>query len=354
METATDAHTFLQATIDSQKNVLICSIDRDYTYKNLNTAYRSAASFAEGVDLKEGMNMLDNIASEAHRRKAKAYCDRALQGETLRTIEEYGTLHPSVFETFFNPISTRQGQVIGVTMLASNITEKLHAEQKIETLTKELESFTYTAAHDLQVPLRVIDGYSKILAEDYQQVLDEEGNKLVGIIGTHAKHMGRLIDDLLNFSRLGRAIVALRQTNVRDIVQQVIDEQVTLISDSRTGFAIGDLPVCNCDPELIRIVLSHLISNAVKFSSRNEKPVVEIGSEKLDDHIVYYVKDNGVGFNMEYSSKLFGLFQRLHKPTEFEGTGVGLAIVQRIVGKHGGKVWFEAELNKGATFYFTV
>lgn len=353
MQTAYDP-TFLQATIDGQKDVLICAIDRDYTYRTFNTAFRSAASVAYGTDVRMGMSLLDSILSEDHKRKAQAYCDRALRGEQLRTVEEYGTLHPSVFETYFNPITTENGQVIGVSLLASNITDKVRADQKIQTLTKELESFTYTAAHDLRVPLRVIDGYSRILVEDYHHALGEEGNKLVGIIGAHAKHMGRLLDDLLSFAQLGRATVAPRKTNIRDIVQQVIDELSTLSSDSRTGFAIGELPPCNCDPALIRILFSHLISNAVKFSSKNEKPVVEIGSKTEGTQTVYFVKDNGVGFNMEYSSKLFGLFQRLHKQAEFEGTGVGLAMVQRIVGKHGGKVWFEAELNKGATFYFAL
>jgi two-component system sensor kinase len=236
--------------------------------------------------------------------------------------------------------------------MSSNITERILADQKIKTLTKELESFTYTAAHDLRVPLRVIDGYAKILGEDYQSVLDNEGKKLVGIITNHARHMGRLIDDLLHFAQLGRATLAPRLTNIRDVAQQVIDEQAMLFPDCRAGFAIGELPPCNCDPALIRIVLSQLVSNAIKFSCDREKPVVEVGSVMDGSQIIYYVRDNGVGFNMEYSGKLFGLFQRLHKPAEFEGTGVGLAVVQRIVGKHGGKVWFEAELNKGATFYF--
>lgn len=346
--------TFHQATIDGQKDVLICSIDRDYNYRTFNTAFRSATTVGYGTEVRKGMSLLDSITSEAHRRKAQAYCDRAMQGEVLCTLEEYGTLNPLLYETYFNPISTEQGKVIGVAMVASNVTEKIAGEQKVQTLTKELESFTYTAAHDLRMPLRVIDGYSKILAEDYHHVLDNEGNKLVGIIGNHATHMGRLIDDLLSFAQLGRAVLALRLTNVRDIVQQVIDEQATRSSDLRTGFAIGDLPPCNCDPALMRIVFSQLISNAVKFSSGNEKPVVEVGAEVQGTRTVYFVKDNGVGFNMDYSSKLFGLFQRLHKPAEFEGTGVGLATVQRIVGKHGGKVWFDARLNEGATFYFTL
>jgi signal transduction histidine kinase len=353
METANDL-TYYQATIDSQKDVLICSIDRNYTYRNFNSAFKSATSDAYGTEIRAGMSMLESITSENDRRKARANCDRALSGESHITVEEYGTVNPSIFQTHYNPISIDGGNVIGVAVLSSNITEKIVAEQKVKTLTKELESFTYTAAHDLRVPLRVIDGYSKILAEDYREALDEEGMKLVKIITNHATHMGRLIDDLLHFAQLGRATMSMRVTNVKDIVVQVIDEQSLQVPNCRAGFSIGELPPCNCDPALVRIVFSNLVSNAIKFSANTEKPVVEIGSIRKDKDIVYFVRDNGVGFNMEYSSKLFGLFQRLHKPTEFEGTGVGLAVVQRIVGKHGGKVWFEAELNKGATFYFSL
>ncbi|HZY82894.1 MAG TPA: ATP-binding protein [Cyclobacteriaceae bacterium] len=352
MQTASDL-TYYQATIDSQKDVLIFSIDRNYAYRNFNSAFKSATSNVYGTEVKTGMSMLESITSDDDRKKARANCDRALSGESHSTMEEYGTVNPSIFQTHYNPI-TCDGSVIGVTVLSLNITDKIVAEQKIKNLTKELESFTYTAAHDLRVPLRVIDGYSKILAEDYGDVLDDEGKKLVKIITSHAMHMGRLIDDLLHFAQLGRAALSMRMTDVKDIVRQVIDEQSLLQPDCRARFTVDDLPPCNCDPDLTRIIFSNLISNAIKFSSKVDKPIVEIGSIRKDNEVVYFVKDNGVGFNMEYSGKLFGLFQRLHKPTEFEGTGVGLAVVQRVVGKHGGKAWFEAALNKGATFYFTL
>jgi light-regulated signal transduction histidine kinase (bacteriophytochrome) len=141
---------------------------------------------------------------------------------------------------------------------------------------------------------------------------------------------------------------------MRDIAQQAIDEQVLLFPDVHAKFTIGDLPPCHCDPSLIRIVFSNLISNAVKFSSNRERPIIDIGSRPEGGHTVYFVRDNGIGFSMEYSAKLFGLFQRLHKPNEYEGTGVGLAAVQRIVGKHGGKVWFESEPGTGTTFFFSL
>jgi signal transduction histidine kinase len=347
-------HVFFQASLDSQRDILIFSIDREYTYRTFNNAFRSATSFAYGTDVRAGMNLFESITKDADRDKAKANCDRAFSGETHYTVEEYGTVHPAIYETYYNPIHGQKGEVIGVTVLASNVTARVVAEQQVKTLSKELESFTYTAAHDLRVPLRIINGYSKILSEDYKAVLDDEGQKLVGIIIAQSAHMGQLIDDLLTFAQLGRSAVNPKTTQMRDIAQQAVDEQVLLFPDVRAKFTIGDLPSCNCDPSLIRLVFSNLISNAVKFSSKNELPVVEIGSTIVGDHPVYYVKDNGVGFNMEYSGKLFGLFQRLHKTTEFEGTGVGLAAVQRIIGKHGGKVWFESEPGKGTTFFFTL
>ncbi|MEI9921679.1 MAG: ATP-binding protein [Bacteroidota bacterium] len=345
---------FFQASLDCQKDILLFSIDRGYAYRTFNSAFRSATSYAYGTEVKQGMSLFDSITKESDRTKAKANCDRAFLGETHHSIEEYGTVHPAVYETFYNPVLSSTGDVIGVTVCSSNITARVQAEQQVKTLNKELESFTYTAAHDLRVPLRVIHGYSKILSEDYKSLLDEEGQKLVGIISTQAKHMGRLIDDLLTFTQLGRTSATIRKTSMVDIAQQAIDEQVLLMPDAHAKFTIGELPPANVDPGLMRTVFSNLISNAVKFSSKNEMPIVDIGSKTEGGSTIYYVRDNGVGFNMEYSSKLFGLFQRLHKPTEFEGTGVGLAVVQRIIGKHGGKVWFEAEPGKGATFYFTL
>lgn len=354
MQNNTQDTTFFQATLDCQKDIIVFSIDRSYAYRTFNRAFRSATTYAYGTDVQRGMNLLDTITKDSDRSKAKANCDRALSGETHHTVESYGTLNPAIYETYYNPILGTAGDVIGVSVCSSNVTARVLAEEQVKTLTKELESFTYTAAHDLRVPLRVIHGYSKILGEDYKNVLDEDGQKLVAIISTQASHMGRLIDDLLHFSQLGRATLNPKRTNLRDIAQQAIDEQVLLYPESRAKFTIGALPPAECDPALIRIVFANLISNAVKFSSKNELSIVDVGSKTDGPLTVYYVSDNGVGFNMEYSNKLFGLFQRLHKVTEFEGTGVGLAVVQRIIGKHGGKVWFESEPGKGATFYFTL
>jgi signal transduction histidine kinase len=346
--------TFFQASIDCQKDIILFSIDRSYNYRTFNAALSLAASYAYGTEVRPGMTLFDSITKETDRSKAKANCDRALSGEKHHTVEEYGSIHPAIYETYYNPIHGSAGDVIGVTICSSNVSTRVLAEQQVTALNKELEAFTYTAAHDLRVPLRVIDGYSRILVEDYKTFLDAEGQKLLSIISTQANHMGRLIDDLLTYAQLGRATVSPRNTSLRDMAQQAIDEQALLYPDLHASFTIGDLPPANCDPALIRIVFLNLISNAVKFSSKNESPVVEVGWKAEGTTIVYFIRDNGIGFNMEYSGKLFGLFQRLHKPTEFDGTGVGLAIVQRIIGKHGGQAWFESEAGKGATFYFTL
>ncbi|MEJ0033696.1 MAG: histidine kinase dimerization/phospho-acceptor domain-containing protein [Bacteroidota bacterium] len=294
---------FFQASLDCQKDLLLFSIDRAYSYRTFNTAFRSATSFAYGTEVKYGMNLFESITKESDRDKARVNCDRAFSGETHHTVEQYGTIHPAIYETFYNPIHSDAGDIIGVTVCSSNVTARVLAEKRVTTLTKELESFTYTAAHDLRVPLRVIHGYSKILSEDYKSALDDEGRKLVGIISTQASHMGRLIDDLLTFAQLGRTIVTPRKTNLRDVAQQAIDEQVLLYPNSNTKFTIGDLPTANCDPSLVRIVFSNLISNAVKFSSKTALPIIDIGSTTEKGVVTYYVRDNGVGFNMEYSGK---------------------------------------------------
>jgi light-regulated signal transduction histidine kinase (bacteriophytochrome) len=177
---------------------------------------------------------------------------------------------------------------------------------------------------------------------------------MIRIVKQNTRQMGQLIDDLLNFSRLGRLPVQLKPINMNDLFNEVIHEQLAAVKRERIEFRIGTLEKAKCDGSLIRHVLSNLISNAIKYSRNKEHAIIEIGSEKKPFETVYYVKDNGSGFDMRYADKLFNVFHRLHKPTEFEGTGVGLAIVQRVISKHGGQVWAEAEVNKGATFYFSL
>jgi two-component system, sensor histidine kinase and response regulator len=225
--------------------------------------------------------------------------------------------------------------------------------EELEYINKELESFSYSVSHDLRAPLRALSGYSQMLQEDYVQVLDKEGKRLVGNIQHNARRMGMLIDDLLTFSKLGKKEVQTSPVCMQDIVEQALKEIGESTSHS-ASVTIKRLLPAQADKSLICQVWVNLISNAVKYSARKEKPEVEIGSVKGEGEVTYYIRDNGVGFNMKYSSKLFGVFQRFHGQNEFEGSGIGLAIIQRIITKHGGKVWAEARVDEGATFYFTL
>lgn len=225
---------------------------------------------------------------------------------------------------------------------------------QLETANKELESFSYSVSHDLRAPIRAINGYTKIFIEDYAEKFDADGMKILQSIINNSKKMGELIDDLLAFSKLGRKEVTLSEISVTDLVKLVIEELLFEESESTPEFQIGRLPNAQGDKSLIKQVWVNLISNAIKYSRHKPKTSIEIGAYQKDNFIVYYVKDNGAGFDMQYYDKLFGVFQRLHSQEEFEGTGIGLAIVQKIVHRHNGKVWAESTLNEGSCFYFSL
>jgi light-regulated signal transduction histidine kinase (bacteriophytochrome) len=236
----------------------------------------------------------------------------------------------------------------------------LELEQKVADLTtqlentnNELEAFTYSVSHDLKAPLRAINGYAKILQEDYETKFDEDGLRSLNAILKNSMIMGDLIDNLLAYSRLGRKIVSVSEINMNSLVKSVINK-INIENVSKTEFAINALLPVKGQQALIRQVWISLISNALKFSRNNSKVKIEIGSYAKDDHIVYFIKDNGVGFNMTYYPKLFGVFQRLHLQEEFEGTGISLAIVKKIVNNHNGTVWAESQLNEGSCFYFSL
>ncbi|HLB59864.1 MAG TPA: ATP-binding protein [Bdellovibrionota bacterium] len=226
--------------------------------------------------------------------------------------------------------------------------------RKAEALSKELEMFSYSVSHDLRAPLRAIDGFSRIISETYSDKLNKEGIRLFNIVRKNTQNMGKLIDDLLAFSRFGRSNIEVSKINVEQLVKSVIDELKPNFPEKTFDVIIHELPRASGDTSMIKQVWVNLISNAFKFSQPNHSPKIEVGSFRKDNEIVYYVRDNGVGFDMKYADKLFGVFQRLHSTKEFEGTGVGLANVQRIIHRHGGTVWAEANVGDGAIFYFTI
>jgi PAS domain S-box-containing protein len=266
------------------------------------------------------------------------------------------------------PLRDSEGQTIGIFGISHDITERKRAEQAIHQLNadlekqaeqlqaanKELEAFSYSVSHDLRAPLRAIDGYTRILVEDYESLLDNEGKRICGVISREARRMGQLIDDLLSFSRLGRKEMYSSKIDMNALAASVFEELTKEENRERIDFELAKLPTVRGDSSLIRQVWVNLLSNAIKFTSKKERSVIEVGSKHTKEESIYYVRDNGAGFDMEYGNKLFGVFQRLHSESEFSGTGVGLAIVQRIIRRHGGRVWAQGEVEKGATFYFAL
>jgi len=219
---------------------------------------------------------------------------------------------------------------------------------------QELEAFTYSVSHDLRAPLRHISGFSKLLTEEYGSTLAPEAQHHVQRIQEGTRRMGMLVDDLLNLARVGRRELTLQISGLKSVVEELIRELEREYEGRQIEWRIGELPFVECDAGLMKQVFQNLLSNAIKFTRPRAQPVIEVGQKNENGSQVVFVRDNGVGFSMKYANKLFGVFQRLHRAEDFEGTGVGLATVQRIVQKHGGRVWAEAELDKGATFYFTL
>ncbi len=245
------------------------------------------------------------------------------------------------------------GKITGAVVSFLDITKRKKAEEELININKELESFSYSVSHDLRAPLRAINGYAKILEEDYYATCDEDGKKSLNAIKNNSKKMGELIDALLAFSRLGKKDLNVSEINMTALVNSVREEEM-IGNSNEINFTLHELLPAIGDPQLIKQVWVNLFSNAVKYSKRKPKTIIEIGSFLKDGLVVYYVKDNGAGFDMQYYDKLFGVFQRLHSQEEFEGTGIGLAIVQKIIKKHTGTVWAESKINEGTCFYFSL
>ncbi len=235
--------------------------------------------------------------------------------------------------------------------------ERVKAEQAralLEAVNRELEAFSYSVSHDLRAPLRAISGFAQAVVEDYAPRLDDEGKRYLGLIQDNAHRMGQLIDDLLTFSRLGRQQLLETQVDLETLAKGLFEELAAQVPGRQIEFVVHAVPPALGDKAMLRQVLVNLLSNAIKFTRPRSEAVIEFGYRPELDGGAYYVKDNGVGFDMQYVGKLFGVFQRLHSAAEFEGTGVGLAIVLRIVARHGGRAWAQGQENQGATFYFTL
>lgn len=227
-------------------------------------------------------------------------------------------------------------------------------ETRVEERTRELEAFSYTVSHDLRAPLRAIDGFSKILVEDYEDKLDDEGRRLLEVVRGNATRMGQLIDDILEFSRMGRSEMAAASIDMESLVRSIYKDLESSVADRKITLEIAALPAARGDRAMIRQVFENLLTNAIKFTRLRESAMIEISATATKDECVYCVKDNGVGFDMHYVDKLFNVFERLHSTHEFEGTGIGLAIVKRIVTRHGGRVWAESRVGEWTAIYFSL
>jgi len=254
----------------------------------------------------------------------------------------------------------KAGTLRGFSKVTRDLTGQKRAEaaikkynEQLEAANKDLEAFSYSVSHDLRAPLRAIDGFSRILLEDHIAHLPADAQRYLHAVRNNSQQMGRLIDDLLAFARLSRQPLSKQLVRPTDLVQQCVEELRGEQQGRRVEIAIGDLPACQADPALLKQVWLNLMSNAFKYTRKQEMAVIAVGCQEQDGATAYFVRDNGVGFDMRYADKLFGVFQRLHRAEDYEGTGVGLAIVQRIIHRHGGRVWAEAAVNQGATFYFT-
>jgi hypothetical protein len=300
---------------------------------------------------------------------------RAVRGE--RSTTEMFVRNPEVVEGAWievsaAPLKDKQGVVCGGVATIRDITRQKADEREIRKLNEELErrvvertaqlsaanqeleAFSYSVSHDLRAPLRHISGFSQLLVEEFGSNLDPTAQKYVNRIQAGTQQMGVLVDELLNLARLGRHALRLQPTRLNSIVAEMLAILQPQSEGRQVEWVIADLPAVACDPVLVKQIFQNLLSNALKFTRPRAQAVIEVSCREEGGQPVFMVRDNGIGFNMKYVDKLFGVFQRLHRAEDFEGTGIGLATVQRIVHKHGGQVWAEGELDKGAAFYFTL
>jgi PAS domain S-box-containing protein len=336
-----------------------------------NVRALGAASEAEV----QGRSVLDLCPPEYAHRFTEDDQEVIRSGQPLYNREEpflHADGRQGTFLTTKLPLRNAAGEITGLAGISRDITERKQAEeairelnealearvqertQQLEQANRELEAFSYSISHDLRAPVRAISGFAQIIHEDHGHQLDGEVARLFKVISTSARRMGELIDDLLAFSRLNGQELERLPVDMTALAQSVVAEQLRDRREGQAGIRVTDLPEAVGDESMLRQVLTNLVSNALKFSREAAAPTVEIGARRDPGQTVYFVRDNGVGFDMKYAPKLFKVFQRLHNTEQFEGTGVGLAIVQRIIQRHGGQIWAESQPGEGATFLFSL
>ncbi|MDE3144475.1 MAG: PAS domain S-box protein, partial [Bacteroidota bacterium] len=345
-------------------------MDNTFTVIEFNSLMEKYIAISDNIILRKNENIFNNIPPE-RQEFLRTQFNTALDGEKVHYEISYSFSGNTTiyFEVKMYPVLDPEERVAGICISYEDITTRKLTEEQIielnkdldkkvqertmqyELVNQELESFTFSVSHDLRAPLRAVNSYAQILEEDYSDKLDEDGKKMLKHIENNGKKMGRLIDDLLAFSRLGRKELKRVDVNMNDLTKAVVDELNQTFPNQAT-IEIADLPIVQGDYSLLYQAMLNLVSNAIKYSSKKDKPVIKIFTEQKDGKTIFTIKDNGAGFDMRFAEKLFGVFQRLHSEEEFEGSGIGLAIVHRIIAKHGGEVWGEGKVNEGATFHF--
>lgn len=363
------------ATVVKQSGDAIYLHDEEGQIISWNTGAESIYGFSET----EALDMrIWNVVPNHLMAEKQEVINQVLQGEKIELLEtKRTTKFGKIIDVLFSAsvIKDNQDNIVSIAITERDITEKKKYEEqlkqqaeelmsqaeqlersmeKVSEANKELESFSYSVSHDLRAPLRSINGFADMVVKSYSDKLDEEGVRMLNIIKDSAIKMGDLIDDLLEFSRMSRIELVKKEIAFGELAETVAEELTQTEPEKKKYITIKELPSAYGDKAMLKQVLTNLVSNAIKYSGKVEKPEIEIGALNEDNRTVFYVKDNGAGFDMEYAQKLFGVFQRLHSTKDFEGTGVGLALSHRIISRHGGEIWAKAEVDKGATFYFTL
>lgn len=306
----------------------------------VNQAYTDSVASGKSYDIVHRLLMQDGRVKYVNEKCETRY---GTDGKPLRSV---GTVHD---------VTDREHAEQQVRALNHELENRVRERTaQLENANKELEAFAFSVSHDLRAPLRAIDGFSQILMEDYQAALDPEARRLLGVVRDNTVRMTQLIDDILSFSRMNRRDMETGELDVGALARTVFEELSEAASGRRLRLELGTLPPALADRAMLHQVFVNLISNAIKFTAPREEAVIEIGATTVAGENRYFVRDNGVGFDMQYADKLFGAFQRLHTTAEFEGTGIGLAIVKRIIVRHGGRVWAESTLGTGTTIHFSL
>lgn len=352
----------LRAVLDGS-NDCIAALYLDLTYLAFNEAYRNIMWRIFGVEVEVGMSLKEATRTRPAEEEATlAFWRRALEGETFTAEYTVGTLDAggAVFELLFSPIRGLGDRVIGAVHVMRDITERRRTLDALRRTTErlrrsndELARFADVAGHDLREPLRSTSLYLEMLSERFPEHLSDEARQLIGSALAGLTRMRSLIDDLLEYARVDARALTVKQVEVERVVEQVLVTMEGALDESGAEIVVGDLPTVKADPKQLRRVFQNLFSNAIKF--RNEKtPRIEVAAERGDAAWIFSVADNGIGFDPAYADHIFGMFERLHNRTAYEGTGMGLSICEKIVSLHGGQMWVEAAPGKGATFFFSL